>query len=159
MRIEFTLPVEAKTKKNHPQIVWKKQPFQIRIGKFVVATIPYTPFIIPSKGYSEFEKEVIPFFEQVKAETGTVNFVVNMQVVFYMKTKRLCDLTNLLAAVDDAAVKAGFIADDNRDIIAGHDGSRVFYDKLNPRIEITITEMADYTQWKPTNIEQQNLFN
>lgn len=158
MKIEFTLPVEAKTKKNHPQIVWKKQPFQIRIGKIVVATIPYTPFIIPSKGYSEFEKEVIPFFERVKAKTGTVDFVINMKVISYMKTKRLCDLTNVLEAVDDAAVKSGLIADDNRDIIAGHDGSRVFYDKYNPRIEITITQMDDYVQWKPTNIKQKGLF-
>ena len=158
MKIEFTLPVEAKTKKNHPQIVWKKQPFQIRIGKIVVATIPYTPFIIPSKGYSEFEKEVIPFFERVKAKTGTVDFVINMKVISYMKTKRLCDLTNVLEAVDDAAVKSGLIADDNRDIIAGHDGSRVFYDKYNPRIEITITQMDGYVQWKPTNIKQKGLF-
>ncbi len=158
MKIEFTLPVEAKTKKNHPQIVWKKQPFQIRFGKSVSANIPYTPFIIPSKGYSDFETEVIPYFNRIKAETGTVDFPVNMQVIFYMKTKRLCDLTNLLAAVDDAAVKSGFILDDNRDIIASHDGSRVFYDKLNPRIEITITKMDDYIQWKPTNIKQGELF-
>ena len=81
-----------------------------------------------------------------------------MQVLFFMKTKRLCDLTNLLEAIDDAAVKSGFISDDNRDIIAGHDGSRVFYDKFNPRIEITITEMEDYDQWKPTNVEQKQLF-
>lgn len=158
MKIEFTLPVEAKTKKNHPQIVWKKQPFQIRIGKIVVATIPYTPFIIPSKGYSEFEKEVIPFFERVKAKTGTVDFVINMKVISYMKTKRLCDLTNVLEAVDDAAVKSGLIADDNRDIIAGHDGSRVFYDKYNPRIEITIEEMIGYEQWKNTKDVQKGLF-
>ena len=158
MRIEFILPVEAKTKKNHPQIVWKKQPFQIRIGKFVVATIPYTPFIIPSKGYSEFENEVIPYFNRIIAEAGDVNHPINMQVLFFMKTKRLCDLTNLLEAIDDAAVKSGFISDDNRDIIAGHDGSRVFYDKFNPRIEITITEMEDYDQWKPTNVEQKQLF-
>ena len=154
MEIKFTLPVEAKTKKNHPQIVWKKQAFQIKIGKFVVATIPYTPFIIPSKGFTEFETEVIPFFNRIKAEAGIVDFPVNMQVVFYMKTKRLCDLTNLLAAVDDAAVKSGLIADDNRDIIAAHDGSRVFYDKFNPRIEITITEMGNYTQWKDTSSTQ-----
>ena len=82
-----------------------------------------------------------------------------MAVSFYVSKKLKYDLTNLLEAVDDAAVKSGFIADDNRDIIAGHDGSRVFYDKYNPRIEITITEMADYVQWKPTNVEQQNLFN
>ena len=74
-----------------------------------------------------------------------------------MKTKRLCDLTNLLAAVDDAAVKSGLLLDDNRDIIAAHDGSRVFYDKINPRISVVITEMQDYTQWNDTISKQQKL--
>ena len=65
-----------------------------------------------------------------------------------MKTKRRVDLTNLLEAVDDMLVKAGVLADDNRDIVAGHDGSRVYYDKDNPRIEIDITSETNYTQWK-----------
>lgn len=159
MRIEFTLPVEAKTKKNHPMFAWRKRPYAIKIGRVVVMRIPYTPFIIPSKGYSEFENEVVPYLKRVVAETGTVNFPINMKVIYWVKRRGNYDLTNLLEAVDDAAVKAGFILDDNRDIIAGHDGSRVYYDKYNPRIEITITEMADYVQWKPTNIEQKNLFN
>ena len=54
-----------------------------------------------------------------------------------MPTKRKVDLANLLNAIDDAMVKAELLADDNRDIIAGHDGSRVYYDKQKPRIEIT----------------------
>jgi hypothetical protein len=35
----------------------------------------------------------------------------------------------------------GIIEDDNSQIVAGHDGSRVRYDKNNPRTEIEITEM------------------
>ena len=54
-------------------------------------------------------------------------------------------------------VKSGLILDDNRDIIAAHDGSRVFHDKHNPRIEITISEMKEYTPWNPTNIKQEKL--
>ena len=46
---------------------------------------------------------------------------------------------NLLAAVDDLLVEAGIIADDNSKIVVSHDGSRVLYDKENPRTEITIT--------------------
>lgn len=30
----------------------------------------------------------------------------------------------------------------------GSDGSRVLYDKQNPRVEITITRMEGYQQWK-----------
>jgi len=148
MRIEFTIPVHPVSKKNSQQIIT----LRTKYGKS-------RNIIIPSKKYKEFEAECLPFLYQVKNQAGVIDFPVNMAVSFYVSKKFKYDLTNLLEAIDDAAVKSGFILDDNRDIIAGHDGSRVFYDKYNPRIEITITEMADYTQWKPTNIEQQNLFN
>lgn len=147
MRIEFTIPVHPVSKKNSQQIIT----LRTKYGKS-------RNIIIPSKKYKEFEAECLPFFTQVKKQAGVVDFPVNMAVSFFVSKKLKYDLTNLLEAIDDAAVKSGFILDDNRDIIAGHDGSRVFYDKYNPRIEITITEMVDYVQWKPTNIEQRNLF-
>lgn len=40
------------------------------------------------------------------------------------------------------AARFGVIKDDNSRIVAGHDGSRVLYDKENPRVEITITPIA-----------------
>lgn len=94
---------------------------------------------------------------RVKNAAGIINFPVNVQCVFFTETKRKIDLPNLLNAVDDAMVKSGLIVDDNRDIIAAHDGSRVFHDKFNPRIEITITELTDYTQWNDTTTEQKKL--
>lgn len=57
------------------------------------------------------------------------------------------DLTNLLEALDDMLVKAGVIEDDNRDILASHNGSLVLYDKTMPRIEIEITKVKDYESW------------
>ena len=75
-----------------------------------------------------------------------------------MQKRIKVDLSNLLNAVDDAMVASGFILDDNRDIIAGHDGSRVFHDSINPRIELEIKEIKDYAQWKDTANVQQNLF-
>lgn len=57
------------------------------------------------------------------------------------------DITNLLGATDDILVAHGILADDNRDIVAAHDGSRVYYDKAHPRVEITITPIDDYPQW------------
>lgn len=147
MKIEFTIPVHPVSKKNSQQIITLKTKY----GKS-------RNIIIPSKKYKEFEAECMPFLFQVKTQAGVVDFPVNMAVSFYVSKKLKYDLTNLLEAIDDAAVKSGFIADDNRDIIAGHDGSRVFYDKYNPRIEIKITKMDDYIQWKPTNIEQKGLF-
>lgn len=70
-----------------------------------------------------------------------IDYPVNVKCLFYMPTKRKCDLTNLLEAIDDIMVKAGLLKDDNYTIIEAHDGSRVLYDKDNPRTEIEITKM------------------
>lgn len=75
-----------------------------------------------------------------------------------METKRRVDLPNLLNAIDDAMVYSGLLLDDNRDIIAAHAGSRVFHNKLEPCIEVTITKMQDYEQWKDTITTQNKLF-
>ena len=49
------------------------------------------------------------------------------------------DLANLLEATNDMLVKHGVLADDNRKIVASHDGSRVFLDREHPRVDITIS--------------------
>lgn len=158
--IKFTLPVRPATKKNEPRLLWKKSqfPYQIKIGKFVIATIMYRPLIIPSAKYEDFEKLCSPYLTRVKTELGTIRYPINIKALFYRETKHRVDLTNLCEALDDAMVKAELLLDDNRDIIAGHDGSRVYYDKLNPRIEIEITELKDYAQWKNVKDVQTNLF-
>lgn len=66
--------------------------------------------------------------------------------VFYMPTRRKVDLTNLMEAAHDTLVAAKIFADDNYTIIASVDGSRVLYDKENPRTEIFIEEMSDDEQ-------------
>ena len=147
MRIEFTIPVNPRPKKNSPMILWRKQDFQIKIGARVLATIPFTPFIVPSKGFSDFENEIMPFLKRLKDEAGVIDYPCNIQAVYYRSTKHTIDLTNLNEALHDAMVKSG----------AAHDGSRVFYDKFNPRIEIIITELKDYIQWNDTTTEQQKL--
>jgi len=141
--IEFTLPVRPATKKNSGQIV-------MRGGKY--------PVLLPSKQYQAFEKACLPFLNHVKAIAGVIDYPVNVECGFFMETRRKVDLPNLLNAIDDAMVKSGLILDDNRDIIAAHDGSRVFHDKMNPRIEVKITELKDYTQWKDTTCKQGGLF-
>lgn len=142
MAIKFTLPVIPRSKKNSGQIVMR--------GKY--------PILLPSKQYQAFEKECLPYLYRVKQEVGVVNYPVNIQCIFYVDARRKVDLSNLLNAIDDAMVKSGLILDDNRDIIAGHDGSRVFHDNVNPRIELEISEIKDYVQWKDTRNIQGNLF-
>lgn len=141
MRIEFVIPVRPATKKNSGQIVMR--------GKY--------PILIPSKNYLQFEKSCLPYLKEVKDTAGVINYPVNVQCTFFTETKRKIDLPNLLNAIDDAMVKSGLIIDDNRDIIAGHDGSRVYHDKFNPRIEVVISGMGNYHQWNDTTTEQKKL--
>lgn len=131
--IKFTLPVIPRTKKNSGRIVTNKR------GR---------SFLLPSKLYQEFESKCLPFLRKVMLANGVIDYPVNIRCTFYTQTKRKVDLANLLNAVDDAFTTAGLLLDDNRDIVAGHDGSRVFYDKTNPRIEVEITKLENYEQWK-----------
>lgn len=66
-----------------------------------------------------------------------------VMTVFYMPTRRACDLSNLIESAHDVLVKAKIIADDNYKIIDNVDGSRVRYDKENPRTEIIIEVLQD----------------
>ncbi|MBR6613195.1 MAG: RusA family crossover junction endodeoxyribonuclease [Clostridia bacterium] len=136
MNISFTLNVIPRTKKNSQRIISN---YSKKSGRSFTK-------ILPSELYQQFEKEcslLIP--QKLKFRLKTP---VNIKAIFYVQTKRKIDLTNLLEALDDMLVTTGVIEDDNRDIIAGHDGSRVYHDKENPRIEVTIEEMLDYKQWK-----------
>lgn len=114
------IPIEPKTKKNSQQIV--------KTGS--------RHCIIPSKAYKEYEKQASLFMKPLG-----IDYPVNVRCMFYMKTHRRVDLTNLLEAVDDVMVHAGVLKDDNCEIVAGHDGSRVLYDKDNPRTEIYFEEI------------------
>ena len=119
---KITIPIEPRTKKNSQQIIMCK-------GR---------PMIIPSKQYKDYEKQALNF---LIFNTMVIDYPVNVECHFYMKTKRKCDLTNLLECADDVLVKAGVLVDDNYTIIESHDGSRVHYDKDNPRTEIIIKEV------------------
>ena len=77
-----------------------------------------------------------------------IDYPVNIKCVYYMQTRRKVDLTNLLSATMDCLVSSGVIVDDNRNIAGANDGSRVFYDKENPRVEITISDLNNYEKWQ-----------
>lgn len=121
--MRFTIRLAPVSKKNSLQIMINKQ-----TGK---------PFVMPSKQFKAYESAALWYIPKV---IKPIDFPVNIQCIFFMQTRRKCDLTNLLEAIDDIMVKAGLLADDNYTIIQSHDGSRVYYDKANPRTEIDITK-------------------
>lgn len=124
MMNKFIIKLPPVSKKNSQQILLNP-----KTGK---------RFIAPSKKYKEYEQNAGWFLPRRKEP---IDYPINVKCLFYMPTKRKCDLTNLLEAVDDVLVKHGIIADDNYTIIESHDGSRVLYDKENPRTEIYINEV------------------
>lgn len=123
--MNFTIQLIPISKKNHQQILKNK-----KTGK---------RFVAPSKQYRDYERDAMWFVPKAKQ----IDYPVNVKCLFYMPTKRLCDLTNMLEAVDDVMVKAGLLKDDNYKIIASHDGSRVLYDKFNPRTEVYIERITE----------------
>ena len=98
------------------------------------------PFITTSKQYKAYEEAAMWFLPKLKEP---ISNPVNVKCEYYMQTKRKVDLVNLQEATLDILVKGNVLADDNSSIVATMDGSRVCYDKSNPRVEIEIQEV-DY---------------
>lgn len=129
--IRFVINGEPVTKKNSQQIV--------RIGGRAC--------IVPSRAYKAYEREALEVIPPNARNCLTTP--LNVKSVYYRKTRRRVDISNLHSALHDVLVAAGVVADDNRDIIAATDGSRVYWDKDNPRTEVTITLLEEeYEQWQ-----------
>jgi len=121
--MKFTIKLPPITKKNHSQIIMAG-------GR---------PRVIPSKQFRQYEQDCQFFMPR----TLTIDRPVNVKAIYYMPTRRKVDLTNLHAALHDVLVTYKILADDNSKIIVSTDGSRVRYDKENPRTEVEITEVGD----------------
>ncbi len=121
--LKFKIPLTPVSKKNSQQILINRA-----TGR---------PFVSPSKKYKEYEKMALHFLPQLR-QPYPIDYPVNVKAVFYMNTRRKCDLVNMQEALLDVMVKAGLLADDNYTIVQSMDGSRVMYDKINPRTEVEI---------------------
>ena len=121
--LKFTINIAPRTKKNSQRIVVVKN----------------KPMIIPSKLYKDYERDCKYFVPKI----DTINYPINLKCTYYMPTRRRVDLCNLLEATCDMLVHYKIIEDDNCKIVYSHDGSRVLYDKNNPRVEIEIERIKD----------------
>lgn len=115
--MKLVIPLAPKTKKNSQQI--------IKCGAYYR--------IIPSKAYLRYEKECKPYIPRL-----LIDYPVNVKAIYYMDTHRRVDLCNLHEALCDVLAHYGCIVDDNSNIVATMDGSRVDYDHDNPRTEVII---------------------
>ena len=121
--VRITIPLEPRTKKNSQRLITTNN--------------RYIP--IPSKPYKEYEKASEMYLDPWKGLK--ISDPVNVQACYYMGKRRAVDLTNLNEAIHDILVKYGVLADDNCRIVVSTDGSRVMYDRENPRTEILITKV------------------
>ena len=124
--ISFIIPLAPITKKNSQQII--------------VNPRTKRPMIIPSARYRQYEKDAGNF---LRGKFAKIKDPVNVQAVYYMPTRRRVDLINLHEALHDVMTHYGIVADDDSKIIVSTDGSRVRYDKENPRTEVLITPAKD----------------
>jgi len=132
---------------NYRRYVVEGNPVTKKNSQRIVKASNGHPFLMPSKQYKMFEKEALKQLEKVK-EPEPIKTPVNIKYTFVMMTRRQVDGLNLAAAMDDILVKAGILADDCRDIVAGHDGTRVIWTGREPRTIIEIWDEENYEQWK-----------
>ena len=128
----LTLLGDPRTKKNSQQILYKGS----------------TPFITQSEAYRQYAESC---GWQIRVVPG-IKLPCNVKMVYYMATHRRVDLCNLQEATLDILVRYGVLEDDNCKIVVSMDGSRVDYDKENPRVEVTITEAVKCKGWEMDEI-------
>ncbi|MDK2790619.1 MAG: hypothetical protein PWP15_1126 [Methanothermococcus sp.] len=119
--IHIVLPIKPATKKNSGRIVFK--------GK--------RPIILPSKKYIEFRDSTGYF---INHKYLNIDYPVNLKCIVYIEKNYSSDLSNYIEAIQDMLVYYKVIKDDNHKIVESLDGSRVYVDRKNPRVEITITK-------------------
>lgn len=120
------IPLMCRSKKNSQQILINK-----RTGK---------TFISQSKLYKEFERECGYFLNKYKTN---IDYAVNIKATFYVPDKRKRDLTNLENAIADILVKYKVLQDDNYNIIASWDGSKIIYEKDRQETILEITKKEE----------------
>ena len=130
--LKFTIGITPTTKKNSQRIFRKK----LKSGKVV-------PFIVPSEKFKEYQNHCSFYIPDIKE---TISRPVNIKAIYYRSTRRKVDISNLHSALHDILIHYQVIQDDDCTIVVGTDGSRVAYDKTNPRTDVTITE-SDYKCW------------
>ena len=125
--IKIEIPLLCRSKKNSQRIILNKKTKR--------------PMIIQSEIYQNFERECGYFLK--KYESNKIIYPINLKCLFFVPDKRKRDLTNLENAIADILVKYKILEDDNYNIIAGWDGSRIIYKKGIEKTIIEISKMEE----------------
>lgn len=122
------------TKSNHQKII------QVR-GR---------PMVIQSAPYRKWEKSALEQLARLLPLAPATAAPVSLKAIFY-RERRTGDLGNYLKALCDVIERAGLIENDR--LIHSFDGSRLAWDKTNPRVEFEVMPMPDETpEFQPADL-------
>lgn len=124
--MKITIPITPRPKKNSQQIIYNKKTKK--------------PMIVQSKLYANFERECGLYLLKYKSN---IDYGINLKIEFYVPDRRKRDIANYIEAIQDILVKYEVIQDDNYNIVSSLDGTRMYIDKENPRVEIEITKLEE----------------
>jgi Holliday junction resolvase RusA-like endonuclease len=124
--VTFVIHGPPRTKKNHQ-----------RIGQ-----VRGRPAIFQARSSENWEKQAVSTLLDQRISRGweMANWPVSMRALVY-RDRAVGDLLNYLAAISDALEGAGIVSDDKW--IVSVDGSRLFKDAKNPRVEVTVLTVLD----------------
>lgn len=125
----FTIPLDPRTKKNHQMIAGTG-------ARCPVCHKPKKQYIRQGSAGNRYSFTATQYLNP--KPPVPIDTPVHIRYLFYMQTHRRVDKLNLQAQADDLLVSAGILKDDHSNIVVSHDGTRVRYDKQNPRTEIEI---------------------
>lgn len=127
-KMKITVTGRPITKKNSQQIIPNR-----RTGRSI---------IVPSKQFKTYQKEFLRQTQKHRLKEP-IDEPITLTACYYMPTRHKVDITNLMSATHDLLQDAGIISDDSMKVVKSVDGTRVYYDKENPRVEITITKYEE----------------
>ena len=142
---KYSIPMDPKAKKNTHRIAGcgKRCPLCGKYAKqFIRNADKTTEYGFKASQYLK-PKPPVPI-------SGQIQLVYRL----YTGTWHRKDDLNLYEALDDILVTNGILRDDDRKIIRSRDGSRVLYDKENPRAEIYIYSYSEEEDHGITNWNQ-----
>lgn len=143
---QYVIPLDPRTKKNSHRIsgCGKRCPV---CGKYE------RQFIRNATKTTDYAFKAVKFLRPKPARPieGPVWLVYKL----YTQTWHRKDDLNLYEALDDILVANGILKDDDRKTIRSRDGSRVLYDKENPRAEIYI---YSYSEEEDNDDRNENVY-
>lgn len=141
---QYVIPLDPRTKKNHMTIAGSG-PRCKECGK------RKKQYVRQGHANTQYSARAAQYLHPKPREPLECEIYVVYHL--YMQTHRRVDDLNLYASLDDLLVSERIIRDDSIKYIRCRDGSRVFYDKENPRAEIYIYE---YREEEDNGIPKRN---